>query len=52
MDSVYFFTYFLIFFGGLECIANAAHFSFLRDVWQKATIASRRANNLATHPPS
>jgi hypothetical protein len=54
-----FFIYFLFFFGGLECAGHSyayvAHLLFLRDVWirtQKATIASRRANSLATHPSS
>ena len=44
------------FFGGLEFVCHSfayvAHFVFLRDVWlrtQRAGVASRRANNLATH---
>jgi hypothetical protein len=43
-------------FGGLECVGHSfayvAHFVFLRDVWlrtQRDGVASRRANNLATH---
>ncbi len=35
--------------------AYVAHLWFLRDVWiqtQSADVASRRANNLATHPPN
>ncbi len=56
---IFFFIFFLFFFGELECAGHSyayvAHVLFLRDVWirtQKATIASRRANSLATHPPS
>ncbi len=48
----------IIFFGGLECVghffANVVHFVLLRDVriqTQRAAVASRRANNLATHLP-
>jgi hypothetical protein len=49
------FSYFL---GGLECVghsfAKVAYFVFLRDVWiltQRASVASRRATNLATPLP-
>ncbi len=45
--------------GGLECVGHSfayvAHFVFLRDVWirtQTAAVATRRASNLTTHPPS
>jgi hypothetical protein len=51
-----FFLLFLNFFGRLECVGHSftyvAHFVFLRDVWilsQRAAVAGRRANNLATH---
>ncbi len=45
-------------FCGLECVGHSfayvAHFGFFSDVWiltQRAAVASRRATNLATHPP-
>ncbi len=43
------FTFFVYFFGGLDC----AHLWFLRDVWirtQSAAVASWRNTDLATHP--
>ncbi len=53
-DNLYIFVYF---FGGLECVGHSfayvAHL-FLRDVWirtQRASIASRRATNLAINLP-
>ncbi len=52
------FSFFCIFFGGLECVgplfAYVAHFVFLRDAWirtQWAAVASSSATNLATHLP-
>jgi hypothetical protein len=51
--------FFVYFFGGKECVgyslAYVAYFVFMRDVWirtQRAAVASRRANNLATHLPT
>ncbi len=48
----------LYFFGGLECVGHSfayvVHFVLLREVkirTQRAAVASRRANNLATHFP-
>jgi hypothetical protein len=50
------FFFFVYFFGGLEFVGHSlayvAYFVFLRDVWiltQRAAVAGRRANNLATH---
>jgi hypothetical protein len=49
-------NYFIIFFGGLQCVGHSfayvAHFEFFRDVWirtQRAAVPSRRASNLATY---
>jgi hypothetical protein len=46
------------FYSGLQCVGHSfayvTHLVFLRDVWirtQRATVASRRATNLATHLP-
>jgi hypothetical protein len=52
--------FFVYLFGGLECVGHsiahvAHHFVFLGDVWirtQRTAVASRGANNLATHLPS
>ncbi len=46
---LYFFVYF---FGGLECVGNS--FTYVGHIGirtQRAVVASRRANNLATHLP-
>ncbi len=44
---------FLCFFGGLQCVCHSfayvAHFVFLRDVWIRAAVESRRA--IPTHLP-
>jgi hypothetical protein len=51
--------FFVYFFCGLECgghsFAFVTHFVLLRDVWigtQRASVASRRATNLATNLPN
>jgi hypothetical protein len=51
-----FYTFFCLFFDGLECVARSfasiAHYEFLRNVrirTQKSAVASGRATNLATH---
>ncbi len=56
LSEEFFFEYFV---GRLKCVghffAYVAQFEFLRDVWirtQRATVASRRATNLATHLPT
>ncbi len=55
---LWFYKHICIFFGGLEWIVHSfayvANFVFLRDVWirtQSASVASRRATNLANHLP-
>ncbi len=54
---VFVITFFVYFFGGLECVGHSfpyvAHLWFLRDVWirtQSAAVASWRVTDLATHP--